>query len=111
MSTGGDAPDLGSREPHPLSGHGRKHGKPTSWILVVVMSTAFACGGVALILGVWWLFYACAGIFALGVPAGALIGIMDDTVQWTMPPPGRRSEREYGDPWDRPVTGDGERSA
>lgn len=111
MSTEGDAPDLGTNEPYPLNRRGRKHGKPSSWVLVVVMTTAFACGGVALILGVWWLFFTCAAVFALGVPAGAVIGIMDDTVQWTIPPLPRTARREHGDPWDRPISGDGERSS
>lgn len=108
MSTEGDASDLGTGEPYPLSERGRKHGKPSSWVLVVVTSAAFACGGVALILGWWWLFFTCAGIFALSVPLGALVGIMDDTVQWTLPPPKRATEREHGDPWDRPAPRDGE---
>ncbi len=41
---------------------------------------AFTAGGVAIIARVWWLFLACAVIVVLSVPAGKLIGIMEDTV-------------------------------
>lgn len=71
---------------HPLNEHGRMHGRPSSWALVAVTITAFAVGGAALILGMWWLVYVCAGIFALSPVAGLLVGIMDDTVQWASPP-------------------------
>jgi hypothetical protein len=49
-------------------------------VLVAVIIAAFVAGGAALITGSWWLFWACAGIVVLSVPAGKIIGIMDDTV-------------------------------
>lgn len=48
-------------------------------MLVGVIIAAFCAGGVAIIVH-WWLFWAGAGIVVLSVPAGKLIGIMNDTV-------------------------------
>jgi hypothetical protein len=64
----------------PLGGHQYQHGKPASWVLVAVIIAAFVAGGVAIVTRVWWLFWTCAGIVALSVPAGKIIGIMNDTV-------------------------------
>lgn len=66
--------------------HGNPHGKPSSWALVAVIIAAFAAGGAALIFQLWVLFFVCAGIVVLTVPAGKLIGIMDDTVSWSSNP-------------------------
>ena len=71
---------------HPLNEHGTLHGKVSSWVLVTVAVTAFAVGGAALILGTWWLVYLCAGVFAVCPLGGLVVGIMDDTVQWSSPP-------------------------
>lgn len=64
----------------PVGAHPHKHGRPGSWILVGVIVGAFCVGGIALIEHLWWLFWVCTGIVVLGVPAGKVIGIMDDTV-------------------------------
>ena len=69
----------------PPAGH--LHGKPSSWLLVAMVTGAFTTGGVAIIVHVWWLFWACAGIVVLAIPAGKLIGIMDDTIAWGSTPP------------------------
>jgi len=61
---------------------GHPHGKPSSWMLVTVVTAAFITGGVAIITHIWWLFWACVGIAVLAIPAGKAIGIMDDTVAW-----------------------------
>lgn len=74
---------LEDRHIHPK---GSQHGRPTSWALVAVMMAAFLTGGLALIVHVWWLFWACAGVFVLGVPVGKAIGIMNDTVAWSSTP-------------------------
>lgn len=58
----------------------RRHGRPASWVLVGVVIAAFIAGGFALVYHLWWLFWLCAAIFVLSVPAGWLIRIMDDTV-------------------------------
>ena len=59
-----------------------------SWALVGVVVAAFTAGGVAIIEHWWWLFWVCLGVVVLSVPAGALIGIMKDTV--TVEPGPRR---------------------
>jgi len=66
---------------------GHPHGKPASWVLVGVVIAAFATGGVALITHAWWLVWTCTGIIVLAIPAGKVVGIMNDTVGWDSPPP------------------------
>jgi hypothetical protein len=68
----------------PAGGH--PHGKPASWVLVAVVVAAFAVGGVAIIEHVWWLVWTCAGAAVLAIPAGKLVGIMNDTVSWGSTP-------------------------
>jgi hypothetical protein len=68
----------------PLGGH--THGKPASWVLVAVVTAAFLTGGMAIIAHTWWLLWTCIGIVVLAVPAGKVIGIMDDTVAWGSTP-------------------------
>ena len=65
---------------------GHPHGKPASWVLVVVVTATFVTGGAAIITHVWWLLWACIAIVVLAVPAGKAIGIMDDTVAWGSTP-------------------------
>jgi hypothetical protein len=69
----------------PPAGH--LHGKPSSWLLVAMVMGAFTTGGVAIIVHAWWLFWACAGIVVLAIPAGKLIGT------WTTPSPGAAPHR------------------
>ena len=66
---------------------GHPHGKPASWVLVGVVIAAFATGGVALIAHAWWLVWTCTGIIVLGIPAGKVVGIMNDTVGGDHTPP------------------------
>ena len=68
----------------PPAGH--THGKPASWVLVAVVTAAFLTGGMAIIAHTWWLLWTCIGIVVLAVPAGKMIGIMDDTVAWGSTP-------------------------
>jgi hypothetical protein len=65
---------------------GHPHGKPASWALVAVVVAAFTIGGVAIIEHAWWLLWTCAGIALLAIPAGKVIGIMNDTVAWGSTP-------------------------
>jgi len=65
---------------------GHPHGKPASWVLVAVVIAAFLTGGAAIIAHIWWLLWACIGIVVLAVPAGKMIGIMEDTVAWGSTP-------------------------
>jgi hypothetical protein len=72
--------NIREREEGTLGGHRHRHGRPASWVLVGVIIAAFCAGGVAIIAHLWVLFWVCAGIVVLSVPAGMLIGIMKDTV-------------------------------
>jgi hypothetical protein len=81
----GDSPweEVGERHV-PEGGH--THGKPASWALVAVVLAAFTTGGLAIIVHAWWLMWTCAGICLLGIPAGKMVGIMDQTVSWGSTP-------------------------
>jgi hypothetical protein len=63
-----------------LGGHPHLRGRPVSWVLVGVLIAAFIAGGLAIVNHVWWLFWVCLGVTVLAVPAGRVIGIMNDTV-------------------------------
>ena len=73
---------LGSHLPgeRPVGGHDHLHGRPVSWVLVGVLIVAFTAGGLAIVNHLWWLFWVCLGVTVLSVPAGKVIGIMNDTV-------------------------------
>jgi hypothetical protein len=90
----------------PQEGH--PHGKPASWALVTVTTAAFITGGAAIIAHAWWLLWACTGIVVLAVPAGKMIGIMDDTVAWGSTPaatddPAQDPEAERGQDQSAPA--------
>jgi hypothetical protein len=63
-----------------IGDHPHLHGRPVSWLFVAVLIAAFVAGAFAVVLKLWPLFWVCLGIVVLSVPAGKLIGIMDDTV-------------------------------
>jgi hypothetical protein len=65
---------------------GHPHGKPASWVLVAVVMAASVTGGISVITHAWWLLWACIAIVVLVIPAGKMIGIMDDTVDWGSTP-------------------------
>ena len=65
---------------------GYVHGKPASWVLVAVVTAASLTGGISIIMHAWVLLWACIAIAVLAVPAGKMIGIMDDTVDWGSTP-------------------------
>lgn len=79
--------EVPSDEPQTLGEHGRAHGRPSSWILVAVVLGASVAAGLALILHVWPLFWACVAVVGASIPAGKIIGIMDDTMTWGQAPP------------------------
>ena len=66
---------------------GHPHGEPASWVLVGVVIAAFTTGGVAIIAHAWWLLWTCTGIIVLAIPAGKVVGIMNDTVSGDSTPP------------------------
>ena len=65
---------------------GYPHGKPASWVLVAVVTAASVTGGISIITHAWVLLWACIAIVVLAIPAGKMIGIMDDTVDWGSTP-------------------------
>jgi hypothetical protein len=65
---------------------GYPHGKPASWVLVAVVTAAFVTGGISIITHAWVLLWACIAIVVLAIPAGKMIGIMEDTVDWGSTP-------------------------
>ncbi len=54
------------------------HGRPVSWVAVSLIMAAFLIGGLALVFGVWWLFWVSIGIAVVGGLLAAGTGIMDD---------------------------------
>jgi hypothetical protein len=80
----------------PEGGHPR--GKPASWVLVGVVIAAFITGGTAIIAHAWWLLWTCIGIVVLAVPAGKVVGIMDDTVAWGSTPAASHDSRPDPEP-------------
>lgn len=68
----------GACREEPGGGHRRLRGRP--WALVWVVIAALYVGGVAVIGHRWVLFWACAGVVALSIPAGKIIAIMGEAV-------------------------------
>lgn len=83
-------------EPRPLTERGRPHGRPVSWVLVVLVAAAFALGGASMILQLWLVFWICVAVIVLCVPVGLAIGIMEDTVGWTLPMSAEQRRRYHG---------------
>lgn len=81
----GDHPWQRTEDRHVPEG-GHPHGKRSSWVLVAVVTAAFVAGGLAIILHAWPLLWACIGVVVLSIPAGKVIGIMNDTVAWGSSP-------------------------
>ena len=55
------------------------HGRPVSWVAVSLIMVAFLVGGLALIFGpTWWLFWASAGLAAVGGLLALATHIFDD---------------------------------
>jgi hypothetical protein len=76
----GTAPGNHQPNEQAIGDHPHLHGRPVSWLFVAVIIVAFVAGAFGLVFHVWPLFWVCLGIVVLSVPAGKLIGIMDDTV-------------------------------
>lgn len=56
-------------------------------MLAAVVIAAFTTGGLAIIAHAWWLVWTCAGIIVPAIPAGKVVGIMNDTVGGDITPP------------------------
>ena len=55
------------------------HGRTVSWVAVSLIMAAFLIGGLALIFGpIWWLFWASAGLAAVGGLLALATHIFDD---------------------------------
>ena len=80
---------------------GYPHGKPASWVLVAVVTAASVTGGISIITHVWVLLWACIAIVILAIPAGKMIGIMDDTVDWGSTPAATSDPQPPGPQADR----------
>jgi hypothetical protein len=87
----GDRPWEQPEDRHVPEG-GHPHGKPASWVLVAVVTAASVTGGISIITHTWWLLWACITIAVLAIPAGKMIGIMDDTVDWGSTPAAATAE-------------------
>lgn len=80
---------------------GHPHGKPASWALVAVVTAAVITGGLSIILHAWGLLWVCVAIVVLAIPAGKMIGIMDDTVDWGSTPAATSDPQLSGPEADR----------
>jgi hypothetical protein len=54
------------------------HGRPVSWVAVALIVAGFLAGGLALVFGIWWLFWASLAIAAVGGLLGLATGIFED---------------------------------
>jgi hypothetical protein len=58
------------------------HGRPVSWVAVSLIMAGFLAGGLALIFGhhgpTWWLFWAGAGVAAVGTLLALATDIFED---------------------------------
>jgi hypothetical protein len=84
-----------------VSEGGYPHGKPASWVLVAVVTAASVTGGISIITHVWVLLWACIAIVVLAIPAGKMIGIMEDTVDWGSTPAATSDPQRFGPEADR----------
>jgi hypothetical protein len=80
---------------------GYPHGKPASWVLVAVVTAASVTGGISIIMHLWVLLWACIAIVVLAIPAGKMIGIMEDTVDWGSTPAATSDRQPSGPEADR----------
>jgi hypothetical protein len=53
-------------------------GRPVSWVAVSMILVGFVAGGLALVFGIWWLFWVSLGFAALGALVALSTGIFDD---------------------------------
>ena len=53
---------------------------------MIVTTAAALTGGISIITHAWVLLWVCLAIAVLAIPAGKMIGIMNDTVDWGSTP-------------------------
>jgi hypothetical protein len=61
-----------------MAGDGHEHSRAVSWVAVTIILAGFVLGGIALILGLWWLFWTALGIVVAGGILAAAIDIFAD---------------------------------
>jgi hypothetical protein len=55
------------------------HGRPVSWVAVSIITAGFIAGGLGLCVGpTWWLFWAGAGLAAVGALLALATHIFED---------------------------------
>jgi len=54
------------------------HGRTVSWVAVSLIMVAFLAGGLALVFGVWWLFWTGVGVAVIGGLIAAGTNLFDD---------------------------------
>ena len=70
---------LDARASEPAWEHEEYHGRPVSWVAVLIIIIGFILGGIALAVGPSWvLFWVGAALVVLGAIFAASIHIMDD---------------------------------
>lgn len=57
---------------------GHNRGRAVSWLAVIIIIAGFTLGGLALILGMWWLFWVAFAIVAVGGIFAVAIDIFAD---------------------------------
>lgn len=53
-------------------------GRPVSWVAVTMILVAFLAGGLALVFGIWWLFWTGCAVAAVGTLLALATGIFED---------------------------------
>ncbi|HEX6447479.1 MAG TPA: HGxxPAAW family protein [Streptosporangiales bacterium] len=81
-----------------MAGDGHKHSRAVSWVAVTIILAGFVLGGIALILGLWWLFWTALGVVVVGGIVAVAIDIFADVELDPLNP---------GEPLRRELTGGG----
>ena len=68
---------------------------------MAVVTAAAVTGGISIITHAWVLLWACIAIVVLAIPAGKMIGIMEDTVDWGSTPAATSDPQPSGPEADR----------
>ena len=59
--------------------HSTHHGRPVSWVAVVLIMIGFLVGGIGLISGpLWWVFWTGAAVTVVGSLMAAAVNVFDD---------------------------------
>lgn len=64
------------RDSSTSAGHGSHGNSVAAWTTVIIMAVGFVLGGVALVIGQWWLFWVSAGLIVVGAIVGKVLSLM-----------------------------------